>query len=176
MAAITFPNPKSPAGGFDITPATRSLVVLVGGAMSLVCLLAISRAIFGYAPDLPHLGNMAVVLHVITVIPCVPLGMYLLLTRKGTARHKQLGKLWIALMVVTATSTLFIYDGMQLSWIHIFVPITYRAAWKVISTARAGDMKKHKGEIIGLFFGALLIPGLFAFVLEGRLMNVMLLG
>ena len=103
-------------------------------------------------------------------------GAYLLLAPKGTPIHKQLGKLWVALMVITATSTLFIHDGMQLTWIHIFVPITYRAAWAIVSSARKGDITTHRKEIVGLFLGALLIPGVVAFALPGRLMNVMLFG
>ena len=144
--------------------------------MSAVCLFAISKALVGFAPELPHLKNIAVVFHVTTVLPCVPLGAYLLLAPKGTPRHKQLGKLWVALMLITATSTLFIHDGMRLSWIHIFVPITYRAAWAIVSSARKGDINTHRKEIVGLFLGALMIPGVVAFALPGRLMNVILFG
>ncbi|WP_299194438.1 hypothetical protein [uncultured Erythrobacter sp.] len=172
-----FINPfHRPAGAFDLTPLTRALVLIAGTAMTAVCIFALSRAVFGYAPDLPHLRNIAVVFHVTTVIPCVPLGLYLLIAPKGTAMHKQLGKLWVALMVITATSTLFIYDGMALSWIHIFVPVTYRAAWLIVRSARKGDMKTHRKEIVGLYLGALMIPGIVAFALPGRLMNVMMFG
>jgi len=114
--------------------------------------------------------------HVSTVIPCVPLGLYLLIAPKGTRMHKQLGKLWVALMVITATSTLFIHGGLHFSWIHIFVPFTYRASWLVVRKARAGDIAGHKKEIVSLFLGALMIPGIAAFLIPGRLMNVMLLG
>ena len=174
---LEFLNPfHRPAGAMDLGPLTRGLVILAGGAMTLISLFAVSKALFGFAPDLPHLGNYAVVFHVTTVLPCVPLGLYLLLAPKGTTTHKQLGKLWVALMVITATSTLFIHDGMRLSWIHIFVPITYRAAWMIIASARKGDIKTHRKEIVGLFLGALLIPGVVAFALPGRLMNVILFG
>lgn len=164
------------SGPMDLTPLTRSLVIVVGGAMSALCLFAIGRALLGMTPDLPHLKNIAVAFHVTTVLPCLPLGIYLLLAKKGTARHKQLGKLWIVLMVITATSTLFIHEGMRLSWIHIFVPLTYRASWLIVSSARKGDLARHRKEILGLFFGALMIPGIAAFLLPGRLMNVMTIG
>ena len=183
MTTATFPNPlasfrrfNQPAGAMDLGPVTRAIVIIAGTAMSAVSVLAILRALFGFAPDLPHLGNAAVMFHVATVIPCVPLGLYLLAAPKGTRMHKQLGKLWIALMVVTATSTLFIHEGMALSWIHLFVPLTYRAAWLSVRKARRGDIKGHKAEIVSLFLTALMIPGIFAFALPGRLMNVMLLG
>ena len=165
-----------PSGAMNMGPVTRALVIVSGTVMTALCAIALTRAMFGFAPDLPHLRNIAVMLHVSTVIPCVPLGLYLLLAPKGTAMHKQLGKLWIALMVVTATSTIFIHEGMALSWIHLFVPLTYRAAWLTVRKARRGDIKGHKAEIVSLFLTALMIPGIFAFALPGRLMNVMLFG
>ena len=167
---------NQPAGIMDLGPVTRALVLFSGTAMTAVCLVAIVRAMLGLSGDLPHLSNLAVMFHVMTVIPCVPLGLYLLVAPKGTRMHKQLGKLWVALMVITATSTLFIHEGMALSWIHIFVPFTYRASWLIVRKARQGDIKGHKAEIVSLFLGALMIPGIFAFILPGRLMNVMLLG
>lgn len=165
-----------PAGALDLAPLTRGLVIVAGSMMTALSLFAIGRGILGYSGELPHLQNAVVVFHVITVVPCVPLGLYLLLAPKGTPMHRQLGKLWVALMVVTALSTLFIHDGMRLSWIHIFVPITLRAAYLIVAKARRGDIVGHRKEIVGLFLGALMIPGIVAFVIPGRLMNVMLLG
>ena len=164
------------SGSMDIGPLTRTMVLIIGGGMSAICLFAIARGLFGFTPELPHLRNAALVFHIVTVLPCIPLGGYLLLARKGTANHKRLGKLWVSLMLVTATSTLFLYDDMRLSWIHIFVPITFRASWLIVTSARKGDMKQHRKEILGLYFGALMIPGIAAFVIPGRLMNVLLLG
>ena len=183
MTTATLTNPlaafrrfNEPAGVMQLGTVTRALVLLSGTVMTAACILAIARALLGYTGDLPHLTNIAVLFHVSTVIPCVPLGLYLLVAPKGTPMHKQLGKLWVALMVITATSTLFIHEGMALSWIHIFVPFTYRASWLIVKKARQGDIKGHKAEIVSLFLGALMIPGIFAFILPGRLMNVMLLG
>ncbi|UAB78166.1 hypothetical protein INR77_15715 [Erythrobacter sp. SCSIO 43205] len=183
MTTATFPNPiqafqrlNQPSGVMQLGAITRALVLLSGVTMTALCVFAIVRALLGLTGDLPHLTNAAVMFHVTTVIPCVPLGLYLLLARKGDAMHKALGKLWIALMVMTATSTLFIHEGMALSWIHIFVPLTYRASWIIVSSARKGDIKRHKAEIVSLFLTALMIPGIFAIALPGRLMNVMLMG
>ncbi|MFB0612437.1 DUF2306 domain-containing protein [Aurantiacibacter poecillastricola] len=177
MSALAYANPfHRPAGALDLGPLVRAIVIVAGTAMTALCLFAIGRAVLGFAPELPHLRNMAVAVHVTTVIPCVPLGLYLLLARKGTPLHKQLGKLWIALMGVTATSTIFIHEGMALTWVHIFVPITYRAAWLTVAKARRGDIRGHRNEIVILFLGALMMPGIWAFLGEGRLMNTMLLG
>lgn len=172
-----FVNPfHRPAGPLDLNPLIRGLVIVSGSAMTALCLIAIGRAVFGFAPDLPHLKNYVVVFHVATVLPCLPLGLYLLVAPKGTHLHKQLGKLWVALMVIAALSTLFIRDGMELSWIHIFVPLTLRASYLIVTKARRGDIKGHRNEIVSLYLGALMIPGIWAFIGQYRLMNVMLLG
>lgn len=163
-------------GPMDISPITRALVIVSGTLMTAICVLAIARAALGFSGDLPHLHHFVLMFHVTTVIPCVPLGLYLLIAPKGTPMHKQLGKLWIALMVVTALSTLFIRPGMEMTWIHIFVPVTLRAAYLIVAKARRGDIKGHRNEIVSLYLGALMLPGIAAFIIEGRLMNTMLLG
>ncbi|QFT78957.1 DUF2306 domain-containing protein [Erythrobacter sp. THAF29] len=174
---LQFFNPfHRPAGTLDLSPLTRGLVIVSGTLMTAICFVAIGRAMLGLSGELPHLRHFVIVFHVSTVLPCVPLGLYLLLAPKGTALHKQLGKLWVALMVITSLSTLFIRPGMELSWIHIFVPITLRASYLIIAKARRGDMKGHRNEIVSLYLGALMIPGIWAFIIKGRLMNVMLLG
>ena len=166
--------------GFDITPRQRALILTAAIGMSLAVAIALFRGLTGIAPDHGHTRDMAVVLHVATVIPAIPLGGYLLLARKGTASHKLLGKIWVALMVTTALTACFIrYGGgfdFHVSPIHIFVPMTLWASFKLVRAARRGDMKTHKGEILSLYLGALMIPGVVSIIWPGRLMNVWLLG
>ena len=177
MSTLALPFTKSAAKpGFDIGPVTRGLVAAVTILLTSAALLAIFRGVFGFAPSHPNIRELAIAIHVSTVLPAIPLGGYLLLAPKGGKRHKMLGKIWIGLMVTTATAAIFIKTSGSFSFIHIFVPLTLWSSYKVIASARAGDMKKHKQEILGLFFGALLIPGLVAFLLPGRLMNVMIFG
>jgi uncharacterized membrane protein len=45
--------------------------------------------------------------HLATIVPAFLIGTYLLIRRKGTPNHKLLGKIYMALMLVTATITLF---------------------------------------------------------------------
>ncbi len=175
-ATLPFTAPtKSGKPGFDIGPITRIAVMLVGGVLSVLSLIAIARGLLGFAPDHPNIRELAILIHVSTVLPAIPLGAYLLLAPKGGKRHKQLGKLWLALMVATASAAIFIKTSGSFSFIHIFIPLTYIASYKVISSARRGDMKTHKKEILGLYLGALMIPGAVAFALPGRLMNVWLM-
>lgn len=178
MTTATLPlaATRKTTGGFDIGPAKRIGVALVGGLLTTLALLAIGRGLLGFAPAHPNVRELAIVIHIATVLPAIPLGAFLLLTRKGGKRHKQLGKLWIGLMVTTAASAIFIKTSGSFSFIHIFVPVTLWSSYKVIASARRGDIATHKKEILGLFFGALTIPGIVAFALPGRLMNVWLFG
>lgn len=173
-----FRAPANPA--FDISPRVRAIVAFAAISMTTATVYALLRGLTGIAPDHGHTRDMAVVLHVATVLPAIPLGGYLLLAPKGTKRHKQLGKLWVALMVTTALSACFIkYGGglnLHISPIHLFVPMTLWASYKLIATARRGDMKGHKKEILGLYLGALMIPGIVSMAWPGRLMNVWLFG
>jgi uncharacterized membrane protein len=161
---------------FDIGPVTRAAVTAVSIGLTMLTLIALSRGLLGFAPDHPNIREFAIAVHVSTVLPAIPLGGYLLLAPKGGKRHKQLGKLWIALMIMTATSAIFIQTNGSFSFIHIFVPMTFWSSYKVIATARRGDFAAHKKEIISLYLGALTIPGIVAFALPGRLMNVWLMG
>jgi uncharacterized membrane protein len=173
-AKLPFYDAYKDTSGFDIAKPTRIAVMLVGGLLSILSLVAISRGMLGFAPSHPNVRSLAIMIHVSTVVPAIPLGAYLLLSPKGGKRHKQLGKLWLLMMVTTACAAFFIRSGGSFSFIHIFVPLTLWSSYKVIASARRGDMNTHKKEIIGLYLGALAIPGFIAFALPGRLMNVLL--
>ncbi|MEM6908523.1 MAG: DUF2306 domain-containing protein [Pseudomonadota bacterium] len=165
--------PANPS--FDISPRLRAIIAIVGTTMTLVTFYAVFRGITGLAPHYDSARHLAVIIHVGTVLPAIPLGGFLLLAPKGTPMHKQLGKVWVALMVTTALSAIFIKSSGSFSFIHLFIPMTLWASYKLVATARRGDMKGHKKEILSLYLGALMIPGIFSFAIPGRLMHAWLL-
>ncbi len=175
-AATSSSARASKASAFEIGPIARSLVSFACVTMTFFCAVALGRAGLGMVENLHYYNKLPVIIHVASVLPAIPLGGYVLLTRKGTPRHRLLGKIWLILMLVTATSAIFIQSSGSFSFIHIFVPVTFRAAWKTIATARKGDIEAHKRHLVQTYLLALMIPGIFAFILPGRLMNVMLLG
>jgi uncharacterized membrane protein len=182
MNALTLPFASRPAAtapakpGFDIGPMARTIVSLACFTMSFAVLVALGKAGLGMVENLHHYAKLPVMIHVAAVLPTIPLGGWLLLAKKGTTLHRQLGKVWLVLMLITATSAIFIQTSGGFSWIHLFVPMTFHAAWKVMSTARAGDIRAHKNHLVRTYLLALMIPGIAAFLIPGRLMNVMLLG
>ena len=161
---------------FDIGPATRTAISLACTAMTFAIAWALGKAALGMAPDVSHYAKLPVILHVAVVLPTIPLGGWLLLAKKGTPMHKQLGKVWLALMLIIAAAAIFIQTSGGFSWIHLVVPLTFPAAWKVMATARAGNIKAHKNHLVRSCLLALMIPGIAAFAAPGRLMNVLLLG
>lgn len=112
-----------------------------------------------------------VIVHTLCAFVALFIGIAMFLRKKGTASHKLLGKIFVGFMAVTAFSAIFItgLNGKYWSFIHIFVPVSFYAIWELFHYVRKGDIKKHEKAVKGLFFGALLIPGLLSF-LPGRLM------
>ncbi|WP_088308159.1 DUF2306 domain-containing protein [Novosphingobium sp. B 225] len=170
-------NPRTGWAELEPGPALRGMIMLVGVGFTSLCLIALTRAVAGAVPQHDSARSLAVMLHLAAVVPCVPLGAWLLLKRKGTPRHKALGKVWLVLMVLTALSAVFIRELNQGSFspIHLFVPLTIWGAWQAIATARAGNIAKHRQGLIRLYLAALTIPGLFSFI-PGRLMWAWLVG
>lgn len=156
---------------FSLTPALRAGLVAAATVLGVITLTALAKAMLGLVPATRSAKEVAVVIHLVTVIPAIPLGLYVLLARKGTPRHRALGKLWLALMGVTALSTLFIRQINQgdLSYVHLFVPLTLVGIWQVVASARSGRLADHRRHVVSMYIGALLIAGFTSFI-PGRLM------
>lgn len=119
--------------------------------------------------------------HLATIFPAFLIGTYLMLRHKGTPMHKVLGRIYMVLMFVTAIITLFIpAHGAprvigHLGWIHLFSFLTLFSVPQAYFAVRRGDIKTHRGAMIGLYVGGLLIAGSFAFM-PGRMMNRVVFG
>jgi len=122
-------------------------------------------------------ASLVIQIHWAGAMLALGLGILMLVRKKGTASHKMIGRAFIGVMLLVAISSFFIREINRggLSWIHIFIPITFFASWEAIHYIRKGNVKRHKQAVIGLFFGALLIPGLFTF-LPGRRMWMLFFG
>ncbi|MBS0482132.1 MAG: DUF2306 domain-containing protein [Proteobacteria bacterium] len=174
---IPAPSNSNGRASLELHPLQRRAIALVGIGFTSVCLWTVARAAAGLVPAHDSARSAAVMLHLATVIPCLPLGAWLLLARKGTRQHKALGKVWLALMVLTALSAVFIREVNHGSFspIHLFVPLTIWSAWRAIADARAGNLARHRQGLIRLYLAALTIPGVLAFT-PGRLMWAWLAG
>lgn len=117
--------------------------------------------------------------HLSTILPAFLIGTYLLLNRKGTSRHKALGKIYMLLMLATGIITLFMpaYIGPQLfnhfGFLHLFSVLVLVSVPVSFLAARRGDLQTHKHSMIGLYLGGILIAGAIAF-LPGRMLPLLL--
>jgi uncharacterized membrane protein len=121
-------------------------------------------------------------LHLATVLPAFVLGTWLIFTsQKGSPLHRTVGKIYMGLMLFTATVTLFMpaQVGPRLfghfGFIHLFALLTYRSVPSAWFAARRHDIRTHRRRMIGLYVGGLIIAGGFAFA-PGRLLHQWLFG
>ncbi|MCG8325350.1 MAG: DUF2306 domain-containing protein [Thiotrichales bacterium] len=119
-------------------------------------------------------------LHLGTVVPAFFLGTYLLINRKGTPVHKMLGKIYMVLMLLTASITLFMSAEVgptflsHFGFIHFFSFLVLYSVPAAFFAARKGHIKSHRGNMLGVYFGGILIAGGFAFT-PGRLLHTWLI-
>ena len=114
-------------------------------------------------------------IHIVSALCALALGTALLSRRlKGDRLHRIAGWTWVVLMLTVAISSLWIPKFMTLSWIHIFTLVTLVFLPLGVYRARTHDVKRHRGTMIGLFSGGLVIAGLFTLV-PGRFLGNALL-
>lgn len=120
-------------------------------------------------------------LHLATVTPCFFIGAFLLIVKKGTGIHKILGRVYMVLMLFTATVTLFMpaQVGSQFlnhfGWIHLFSILTIYTVPTAYLAIKKGNVKAHKRKMILLYFGAIIIAGGFTLA-PGRYLNELFFG
>ena len=153
---------------------------------ALLIQLAITTAITGLAIGTtraigrsPHndyqTPQWAVVIHLLTVIPALPLGAYMLYAQKGDALHKTLGRFWAMLMLITAIDSFWIrYLTGHIGPIHIFSVVTLISLPLAVYQIRKGDVAGHRRAMQGTYIG-LCAAGLFA-IMPGRTLGNFLFG
>lgn len=109
--------------------------------------------------------------HIAGALLSFAIGTALLLGVKGRTYHRVLGYTWVVTMSVTAISSFFLtgLNGDRYSLIHLLSGWTVIVLPMALAAARRRDIAKHRKEMTSMFFGGMLIAGLFSF-LPGRLM------
>lgn len=120
-------------------------------------------------------------LHLITVIPCFIIGTVLLIIKKGTKTHKNFGRIYMILMLITAVITLFMPSQIgptflnHFGYIHLFSILTIYTVPAAYLAIKKGNVKSHKRKMIILYFGAIIIAGAFTFM-PGRYLHHIFFG
>lgn len=120
-------------------------------------------------------ASLVIQTHATSAVIATLLGPVIIFGRKGTKRHKQLGKLWALAMGLAIVSSAFIW---QIKLVGPFSPIhilTMLGAWGLVSGinhARKGRIAAHQASMKALYFWALGVAGVFTFM-PGRIMSQM---
>lgn len=97
---------------------------------------------------------------------------------KGTATHRLLGWTWVIAMLVVAVSSFWIHGMKQFgnfSWIHVLSIVVLINVPLAVYAARKHNINTHKYIMAGVFFGGVVIAGLFTLV-PGRVIHQMVFG
>ena len=122
--------------------------------------------------------------HATLALLAVPLGLYILLTKKGTKLHRILGRIWVTFLITVSLTAIFIQaiNPGQYSLIHLLIPWTIGSLiysiWNIkkFEKTRIERYKfAHMYSMIGIYVGALLIAGAFT-MMPGRFFHEILFG
>jgi uncharacterized membrane protein len=142
---------------------------LLATAATILLAAVLVALIKGY----PHWGAVPALVwaHLFTILVALVLTPYMLLRPRGTKAHRQLGKVWVVAMMLTAAISLFVraINPGHFSFIHILSIVVIIMGPRVWLTARAHNVAAHRGTVRGLVTGALIIAGYFTFPFDRML-------
>ena len=158
-------RPASGLGWLNILAAAAATTLLTFTFMALS---------FGLSPGPGARTEIrpALVIHIGTVLPALPLGAWVLLRRKGGRLHRLLGRVWAGMMVTTAVSSFWL--GGEFSFIHLFSVMTLISVPLGIFWIRRGNVERHQRTMTYLYVG-LVVAGAFSFA-PGRVLSAALFG
>tara|TARA_B110000211_G_C14042217_1_gene537261 strand:- start:172 stop:570 length:399 start_codon:yes stop_codon:yes gene_type:complete len=119
--------------------------------------------------------------HLSTIGPAFLIGTYIMLTKKGSGQHKFLGRIYMVLMLFTASVTLFMSAQVgpklvdHFGFIHLLSVLVLYSVPSAYFAIKAGDVNKHKRHMIALYVGGMLVAGGFTLV-PGRFLGDLLFG
>lgn len=121
---------------------------------------------------------LAIQLHAYAALAAFVLGIVQLVRVKGTTTHRAFGYTWVALMLIVAISSFWVHElRLWGPWspIHLLSIFTLTMLPLGVMYARRHNVSGHKGTMLGLFAGALVVAGIFTFA-PGRIMHQVLFG
>ncbi|MEX3816235.1 DUF2306 domain-containing protein [Paraburkholderia sp. BR13439] len=115
--------------------------------------------------------------HIATAIFSVILGTAVLLAKKGTPRHKWLGRFWAVAMLATSLSSFDIRELSpgHFSWVHGLSLLTIVSLGRAIWAIRQGNIRGHQLAMRGSLIG-LVMAGIAAVATPHRLLNLIVTG
>ena len=122
--------------------------------------------------------------HITAAVSAVVLGPFALWARLGLTQrpklHRAFGYAWVTMMLLTATSAIFIHTGKipnvaGYSPIHLLILVVYFSLFKAFRLLVQGNIRGHKIAMLNTYFWACIVTGFFT-LLPGRLMHQLVFG
>lgn len=109
-----------------------------------------------------------IVAHMVPALAALPLGAYVIASRKGGRWHKVAGRAWAGLMLVVAITSFWItgLNGRHWSPIHLLSALTLAGLVWAVWQVRRGNVRSHRRAMTWLFV-SLCVAGAWA-ALPGR--------
>lgn len=123
-------------------------------------------------------ASLAIQVHAFAAMTAFVLGLVQIVGPKGTLPHRFVGWMWVVLMTVVAVTAFWIHELRMIGpWspIHLLSFVTLGTLPFMVMAARRHKVDAHRTAAFSLFFGALIIAGLFTFV-PGRIMYEVIVG
>jgi uncharacterized membrane protein len=120
----------------------------------------------------------AIRLHAFAAMAAFVLGVVQIGAPKGTIPHRTIGWVWVALMLAVSISAFWIHTiRLWGPWspIHLLAIFTLVMLPVAVLHARRHRVRQHRIAMLSLFFGALVIAGLFT-LFPGRIMHAVMFG
>ncbi|MDP1630743.1 MAG: DUF2306 domain-containing protein [Caulobacter sp.] len=178
VLSIAPPPARSlPNGRAAVRLLAAAAVLTAAGLYGPRLIAAAGGAPHGPDLDLFLAQPMVIQIHILAAVAAVALGGLILSLRKGHTLHRRMGWMWAGLMAATAGTSLFIVglNGDVWSLIHLLSGWTLATLPLAVWAARRRRVDLHKRVMTGLFWGASVAAGTFAF-LPGRLMWRLFMG
>jgi uncharacterized membrane protein len=144
------------------------------GQADFLCLSMRSIAVMDFTPLTS--APVAIQWHVATVLSAAVLGAAQLVRRKGTRSHRQIGYVFVALVLATCLSTWFIRTPAGgFTWLHLFIPATLFELGLAFWFLLRGNIRGHQLAMQFLCVASLGIAGALT-LLPGRIMHQIFIG
>jgi uncharacterized membrane protein len=123
-------------------------------------------------------ASPAIQLHAFAAMAAFALGIVQLSAPKGTIPHRARGWIWVVLLLAVSISAFWIHSiRLWGPWspIHLLAIFTLIMLPIAVLHARRHRVKQHRWAMTAIFFGALVVAGLFTLV-PGRIMHAVAFG
>lgn len=128
---------------------------------------------------------MIIIFHLVCALLAFAIGTFILFLKKGTYKHRILGRIWVTLMIFVSFSAIFIQEinPGHYSLIHLLIPLTVFLVIfgiyfirKFKKTGQAKYLHLHQFCMVPTFYLALVVAGIFALLMPGRLLHQLFFG